>query len=690
MSEKHEFRAESRQLLDLMINSIYTNREIFLRELISNASDALDKLRFAAVADSSLSIDTGAFEILLTLDKDARTLTITDNGVGMNRDELIQNLGVIAASGTRAYRDGAVTGDADAVGDTSRHSAGAASSEASHSTAGDAPNTAEAAAAGLIGRFGVGFYSAFMVADHVTVISRRYDSSEAFRWDSDGIDGYTVEPADRSGTGTDIILHIRREPDRTDDESEEVYSCYLREYPLYKLVRKYSDYIRYPIKMLMPHPHIVNEAEIEAARAHAGAGADSAAAAVTEASGIPEPIYEEVFEYETLNSMTPLWQRARSEVSAEEYNAFYREHFDDAHDPMAVIPISADGSISYRALLYIPACVPKNYGTPDYSAGLELYSSGVLIVKDCRELIGEEFNFVRGVVDTPDLSLNISREVLQHTQQLRSISANISRKVRSELIRLLTNDREKYLGFYGFFGHHLKVCAMDDYAAKKDSLAGLLMFYSGRERRLVTLDEYVDAMQPDQKYIYYASGSNPAAIDRLPQTEVVRDHGMDILYFMDQADDFVSDMFHDYRSHPFLSVKDGDPELDAGSARVDTAAYRDTFDFIAETLGDEVDEVRASGKLRSHPVCLSSGEGVTFEMERYFKSIHKDAPIHAKRILELNVHHPAFLALENARYTDPERARTYCRILLNQARMIAGLPIDDPGEYTDLVVSLFK
>lgn len=648
MSDKYEFKAESRKLLDLMINSIYTNREIFLRELISNASDAIDKLRFLAVSDASKNIDTDSFAISLTLDKEARTLTVSDNGIGMSETELADNLGVIAASGTKTYREEALNDDT------------------------------------LIGQFGVGFYSAFMVADHITVISRKFDSDNAFRWESDGVDGYTIEPADKEHNGTDVILHIRPETDpesNTDD-----YNCFMREYPLYKLVRKYSDYIRYPIRMLMPHPYVTNEAEIAAARMEA----ETAAATGNVGPEIPEPVYQEVFEYETLNSMIPLWQRSRSEVTDEEYNSFYKEHFGDRQDPMSIITASVEGNISYKALLYIPAHTPRDYGTDEYHQGLELYCSGVLIMSDCRELLPEEFNFVRGVVDSRDLDLNISREMLQQTKQLAAISTNIGKKIKAQLHRMMTDEREKYLEFNKYFGHHIKVCAMDEYAAKKDSLADLLMFYSCRLQHLITLDEYVDAMLPEQKYIYYSSGSSISAIDRLPQTEVVREHGMDILYFLDKADDFVADMFHDYRQKPFRSVIDGDPELDAGAAKIDESGYRDTFEFIKEVLGSEVDDVRATGKLRSHPVCLSSGEGVTFEMEQYFKSIHKDAPIKAKRILELNVHHPAFLALDNARFSDPDRARKYCRILLNQAKMISGLPIEDPSEYTDLIVSLWR
>ncbi len=645
---KQEFKAESKRLLDLMINSIYTKKEIFLRELISNASDAIDKLRFAAASDGSVEIDPSAFAITLTLDKEARTLTVSDNGIGMNAEELASNLGVIASSGTRAFKD-----NNEASGDTSD----------------------------LIGQFGVGFYSAFMVADRITVISRKLGESLAYRWECEGVDGFTVEPAEKEGIGTDIILHIRKDVPAAEGSlassegqaDPDEYGQYLREYPLYKLVRKYSDYIRYPIRMLMPHPVVTNEAEIKAAG--------------EEGRELPEAEYSEVFEYETLNSMVPLWHRSRGEVSAEEYNEFYKEHFSDEKDPMSVLTVSVDGNISYKALLFIPSHPPAGYNAEGYASGAELYSSGVLIMKDCRAVLPEEFNFVRGVVDSADLNLNISREMLQQDRQLSLIASGIAKKIRTELLRLLKEERDKYLELYKFFGQHLKVCAMDDYGAKKDSLAELLMFWSGRENRLITLDEYVDAMPECQKYIYYASGTSVAAVDGLPQTDFVRSHDMDVLYFIDKADDFVSDMFKNYRGIKFRSIIDGDPELDGGEAKINTDRYRSTFEFIKETLGSEVDEVCATGKLKNHPVCLSSGSGVTFEMEKYFKAIHKDAPIRAKRILELNVQHPAFLALDAARVSAPEKARSYCRILYNQAKMIAGLPIEDPGGYTDLIVS---
>ena len=633
---KQEFRAESRRLLDLMINSIYTNKEIFLRELISNASDALDKMRFAAASDGSVEIDPSAFGITLTIDKTARTLTVSDNGIGMDENELAENLGVIAASGTKAFRDD--THDVSGAGD-------------------------------LIGMFGVGFYSAFMVAEHITVVSRRLGAEKAFKWDCTGAEGYTIEPAEREGAGTDVILYIRPEPEEDGDE----YNKYLREYPLYKLVKKYSDYIRYPIKLLMPHPVITNEAEIEAAKQNG-----------TEP---PEAVYEEVFEYETLNSMIPLWQRPRSEVTPEDYSTFYKEHFSDNTDPMSVLPVFMDGNVSYRALLYIPAHTPADWNTDSYAAGLELYSAGVMIMKDCRQLLPEEFNFVRGVVDSTDISLNISREMLQQDRQLPLIAAGLAKKIRQELLRLLKNERDRYLEFYKHFGHHLKVCAMDDYGAKKDSLGELLLFPSGREKRMITLDEYAASMPASQKYIYYASASSVEAAANLPQTAFVLGKGPDVLFFVDKADDFISDMFRDYAGKPFRSIIDGDPELDGGSAKTDTARFKASFDFIKETLGDEVDEVRATEKLGNHPVCLSSGSGVTFEMEKYFKAIHKDAPIRAKRILEINVRHQAFLCLEEARISAPERAKAYCRILLTQAKMIAGLPIGDPGAYTDLIVS---
>lgn len=625
--EKKAFKAESQRLLDLMIHSIYTHKEIFLREIISNASDAIDKLCYLSLTDENVGLKREDFAITLSVDKENRTLTVSDNGIGMDADELENNLGVIASSGTFQFRQ----------------------------------ELDKEAEADVIGQFGVGFYSAFMVADHITVISRKYGREQAYRWDSDGLEGYTIEPCARDAVGTDIIMHIK-----PDGEEKDEYSQYLREYPLYKLVKKYSDYIRFPIKMLMPHPQ------------------------VKEGSPEDKPEYEEVFEWETLNSMVPLWQRKKADVTREEYDKFYQERFGDPAAPLSVITVSAEGAVTYKALLYIPSQAPSQYYTEDYKPGLQLYASGVMIMDSCADLLPDYFNFVRGVVESPDLSLNISRELLQHDRQLKIISANLEKKIKAELERMLKDDRENYEKFYRSFGRQLKLCALDNYGAKKEQLQDLLLFYSSTEKKPVTLAEYVSRMQPDQKFIYFASGDTVDAIDHMPQTELLKDHNMEILYFTDKADEFLPDMLQKYQDKPFRSAIDGDLELGGEQKPDETDSYREGFAFLKEALGDKVDQVKASTKLKTHPVCLSSGQGITFEMEKYFTAVQPELGMKAKRILEINVDHPAFAAFETARIIDPDKAKKYAEILYNQACLIAGLPIENPSAYTDLVCSLWK
>ena len=625
--EKKAFKAESQRLLDLMIHSIYTHKEIFLREIISNASDAIDKLCYLSLTDENVGLKREDFAITLSIDKENRTLTVSDNGIGMDADELENNLGVIASSGTYQFRQGL---DKEAEAD-------------------------------VIGQFGVGFYSAFMVADHITVISRKYGREQAYRWESDSLEGYTIEPCARDAVGTDIIMHIK-----PDGEEKDEYSQYLREYPLYKLVKKYSDYIRFPIKMLMPHPQ------------------------VKEGSPEDKPEYEEVFEWETLNSMVPLWQRKKADVTREEYDKFYQERFGDPAAPLSVITVSAEGAVTYKALLYIPSQAPSQYYTEDYKPGLQLYASGVMIMDSCADLLPDYFNFVRGVVESPDLSLNISRELLQHDRQLKIISANLEKKIKAELERMLKDDRENYEKFYRSFGRQLKLCALDNYGAKKEQLQDLLLFYSSTEKKPVTLAEYVSRMQPDQKFIYFASGDTVDAIDHMPQTELLKDHNMEILYFTDKADEFLPDMLQKYQDKPFRSAIDGDLELGGEQKPDETDSYREGFAFLKEALGDKVDQVKASTKLKTHPVCLSSGQGITFEMEKYFTAVQPELGMKAKRILEINVDHPAFAAFETARIIDPDKAKKYAEILYNQACLIAGLPIENPSAYTDLVCSLWK
>ena len=628
---KKEFKAESKRLLDLMINSIYTHKEIFLREIISNASDAIDKLCYLSLTDDKVGLARDQFEIRLSIDKERRLLTVSDNGIGMDEADLENNLGVIASSGSLQFR---------------KELEGAESAETD-----------------IIGQFGVGFYSAFMVADQITVVTKKYGSDQAYRWQSDGVDGYTIEPCEKDAVGTDVIMHIK--PD-TEEEKDE-YSQYLREYPLYKLVKKYSDYIRFPIRMLMPHPEL------------------------KEGSTEENPEYEEKFEWDTLNSMIPLWQRKKGDVTKEEYDEFYQQRFSDPNPPLSVITVAAEGAVTYKALLFIPEKAPLRYYSEEYEGGLQLYSAGVMIMDKCAELLPECFNFVRGVVESPDLNLNISRELLQHDRQLKLICANLEKKVKSELERLLRDEREKYESFWQSFGRQLKLSAMDNYGAKKDVLQDLLLFYSSTEKKLTTLGEYVTRMREEQKYIYFASGDTVEAIDHMPQTELLKEHSMEILYFTDKADEFLSDILRTYQDKPFRSVTDGDLELPGEEKKDgDNERYKEAFAFIKDALDGAVDEVKVSTRLKTHPVCLSSGEGVTFEMEKYFKAAQPELGLKAKRILELNVDHPAFLAFETARLTDPEKAKKYARVFYNQAQLIAGLPIDDPSAYTDLLCSLWQ
>ena len=626
--EKKAFKAESQRLLDLMIHSIYTHKEIFLREIISNASDAIDKLCYLSLTDENVGLKREDFAITLSVDKENRTLTVSDNGIGMDADELENNLGVIASSGTYQFRQGL---DKEAEAD-------------------------------VIGQFGVGFYSAFMVADHITVISRKYGQEQAYRWESDGLEGYTIEPCTRDAVGTDIIMHIKPDGDEEPDE----YGQYLQEYALRRLVKKYSDYIRFPIKMMMPHSQ------------------------VKEGSPQDKPEYEEVLAWEPLNSMVPLWQRKKADVTREEYDKFYQERFGDPAAPLSVITVSAEGAVTYKALLYIPSQAPSQYYTEDYKPGLQLYASGVMIMDSCADLLPDYFNFVRGVVESPDLSLNISRELLQHDRQLKIISANLEKKIKAELERMLRDDREKYETFYRSFGRQLKLCALDNYGARKEQLQDLLLFYSSTEKKPVTLAEYVSRMQPEQKFIYFASGDTVDAIDHMPQTELLKDHNMEILYFTDKADEFLPDMLQKYQDKPFRSAIDGDLELGDEQKPDETDSHQESFAFLKEALGDKVDQVKASTRLKTHPVCLSSGQGITFEMEKYFTAVQPELGMKAKRILEINVDHPAFAAFETARITDPDQAKKYAQILYNQACLIAGLPIENPSAYTDLICSLWK
>ena len=625
---KKEFKAESKRLLELMIHSIYTHKEIFLRELLSNASDAIDKLSYRSLTDEGVGLSRGDFAITVTPNAEKRTLTVSDNGIGMSREELEENLGVIANSGTFRFRQ-----------------------ELNPEKAGDTD---------VIGQFGVGFYSAFMVADHITVISKKYGEEQAYRWESSGADGYTVDPCEKETVGTDIILHLRDDGDEPDE-----YSQYLREGTLARLVKKYSDYIRFPIRMEMTH-----------SRRKEGSPDD-------------KPEFEDVREWETVNSMVPLWQRKKSDVKREEYDKFYQERFGDMTPPQSVVTVSAEGAVTYQALLFIPSQAPGLYYTEDYEPGLQLYSSGVMIMDKCADLLPDYLSFVRGVVDSPDLSLNISRELLQHDRQLKIISANLEKKLRAELERMLRDDRAGYEKFWKNFGRQLKVCALNNYGAQKDKLQDLLLFYSSTEKKLVTLGEYVSRMPESQKYIYFAAGESIEAIDHMPQTEVLKDSSTEILYFTDKTDEFIADMFRTYQEKEFRSALDDEPETADAEKKEPDEAAQPALDFIRETLGAKVDGVKASTRLKTHPVCLTCGEGLTFEMEKYFTAVQPDLGLKAKRILEVNTNHPAFAALESARETDPEKAKKYAEILYQQACLIAGLPIENPSDYTDLLCSLW-
>ena len=627
---KKQFKAESKRLLDLMINSIYTHKEIFLRELISNASDAIDKLCYLSLTDDKVGLRREDFAITLIPDAEAGTLTIRDNGIGMDQEELENNLGVIARSGTLQFRQ---------------------------------ETQGSEQAADVIGQFGVGFYSAFMVSDHITVLTRKYGSDTAYRWESDGVDGYTVEPCEKDTVGTDITLHIKKDPE---DEPGE-YSQYLQEYALKSLVKKYSDYIRFPIRMEVTH-----------SRRKEGSPDD-------------KPEYEDVREWETLNSMVPLWQRKKSEVTKEEYDKFYQERYYQMVPPQSVVTVSAEGAVTYKALLFIPGAAPMDYYTKDYEKGLQLYSNGVLIMDKCADLLPEHFRFVRGVVDSPDLSLNISRELLQHDRQLKVIAGNLEKKIKAELLRMQKDDREGYEKFFRNFGRQLKYGVASDYGAHSELLQDLLLFYSSTEKKPVTLAEYVSRMPEDQKDIYYAIGTDPQRVDKLPQIEELKERGTEILYFTEEVDEFCAQVLRTYQEKPFRSAMSGAAGEDAQEKAKEAAdAHKDVFAFVKETLGDAVKEVRPSAQLKSHPVCLTAGEGISFEMEKYFETVQPDAGIKAERVLELNTEHPAFQALSDAVANDPEKAKAYAQVLYNQALLIAGLPLEDPSAYTDLLCSLWK
>ena len=635
--EKQQFKAESQRLLDLMINSIYTHREIFLREIISNASDAIDKLAYTALTDDKVGLSRDDFAITITRDPENRTLTVSDNGIGMNKAEMEENLGTIAKSGSLGFKQ-AMEKKEDID---------------------------------IIGQFGVGFYSAFMVASSVTVISRKYGEDTGWKWVSDGTDGYTIEETAKDAPGTDVIMTLKAD---TDDDK---YSQFLEEYEIRNLIRKYSDYIRYPIRMEVTKTRPVEEAAAE------GEDAEK-----------KEPKYEQYQEMETLNSMVPIWQRAKKDVTEEEYDNFYREKFFDYTKPLKVIQSSVEGAVSFKALLYIPGKAPYDFYSKDFKRGLQLYSSGVMIMENCEDLLPEHFRFVRGVVDSQDLSLNISREMLQHNRQLTIIARNIEKKIKSELKNMLDNDRAKYEEFYAVFGRQLKYGTVADYGAHKEACQDLLLFYSHKQGKLVTLKEYVDAMAEGQEKIYFAPGENRDRLAKLPQVETLSKKGYDVLLFAEDVDEFIPQTLMTYMEKPFCNVSTEDlglkTEEEKKEAEEKAEEMKGLLTFVKESLGDQVKEVKLSADLGSHPACMTPDSGMSFEMEKYMKKANPEFAFPVGRILELNPEHEAVKALQKAMTEDPVKAKDYAQLLCYQAQLMAELPLDDPYAYTELVCKLMK
>ena len=636
--EKQQFKAESQRLLDLMINSIYTHKEIFLREIISNASDAIDKLAYTALTDDKVGINRDEFAITITRDPENRTLTVSDNGIGMSKEEMIENLGTIAKSGSLGFKQ-AMEKNEDID---------------------------------IIGQFGVGFYSAFMVASSITVISRKYGEDKAWKWVSDGADGYTIEETEKATPGTDVIMTLKA------DTEDEKYSEYLEEYEIRSLIRKYSDYIRYPIRMEVTKSRPVEEPKDENAE-----GEENKA-----------PKYESYTEMETLNSMVPIWQRDKKDVTEEEYETFYRDKFFDYNKPLRTIHYNVEGNVSFKALLYIPGKAPYDFYTKDYKRGLQLYSSGVLIMDNCEDLLPEHFRFVRGVVDSQDLSLNISREMLQHNRQLTIIARNIEKKIKSELKAMLENDREKYEEFYAAFGRQLKYGTVSDYGAHKEATQDLLLFYSHKQGKLISLKEYVDAMAEGQEKIYYAPGENKERLSKLPQVETLTKKGYDVLLFTEDVDEFVPQTLMTYMEKSFCNVSTEDlglqTEEEKKQAEEKAEEMKGLLTFVKETLGDRVKEVKLSSELGSHPVCMTPAEGMSFEMEKYMKRANPEFAFPVGRVLELNPEHEAVQAMQKAMTEDPEKAKDYAKLLCYQAQLMAELPLDDPYAYTELVCRLMK
>ncbi len=623
--EKKQFKAESKRLLDLMINSIYTNKEIFLRELISNSSDAMDKIYYKTLEDENLEFNKDDYFIKIEADKDNRILKMSDTGIGMTKEELENNLGVIANSGSFKFKsDNEIKDGFD-----------------------------------IIGQFGVGFYSAFMVADEITVISKAFGSEEAYKWVSEGAEGYTIEKCEKDSIGTEIIIKLK------ENEEDENYDEYLEEYKLKSIIKKYSDFIRYPIKMEVTESKLKEGSETE---------------------------YEEFKEEQVVNSMIPIWKKNRSELTDEDYNNFYAEKHYGFDKPVKHLHVRAEGMISYNAILYIPEKTPYDFYTKEYEKGLELYSNGVLIMDKCADLLPDYFSFVKGMVDSEDLSLNISREILQQDRQLKLIAKNIKSKIKSELEKLLKNERDKYVEFYNSFGRQLKFGIYNNFGSEKEVLQDLLMFYSSKEKALVTLAEYVERMPEDQKYIYYASGDSNERIAKLPQTEMLEDKGFEILYFTDDVDEFAVKMLMNYKEKEFKSVSSGDLgiEQDDEKAEEETEENKDIFEYMKKALEGKVKDVRVSKRLKNHPVCLSNEGEVSIEMEKILSAMPDSQGVKADKVLEINVNHEVFNSLKDSFENDKEKLDLYASLLYNQALLIEGLPIEDPVEFTNNMCKIMK
>lgn len=633
MSRKKQFKAESKRLLDLMINSIYTHKEIFLRELVSNASDAIDKMYYRALTENLQDVNREELKIEISLDKDNRAITIRDNGIGMSKEELEENLGTIAKSGSLAFKEKLAEEET--------------------------PNED----VDIIGQFGVGFYSAFMVASHVDVTSRKYGEEVAYRWTSDATDGYTIDEVEKSDRGTEIVLYLK---ENSDDEN---YDTYLSQYEIEGLIKKYSDYIRYPIEMEVEVQKKIEKEE-------------------TEENKDAEPEYETVSEVKTLNSMVPLWKRNKKDITKEEYDEFYKDKFDDFNAPQKVIHTSVEGNVSFDALLFIPSKAPYNYYSADYQKGLQLYSRGVFIMDKAEELIPEYFRFVKGLVDSQDLSLNISREMLQHDRQLKVIASRIEKKIKSELTLMLNNDREEYEKFWSTFGLQIKFGVYNNYGMDKDKLQDLLLFYSSSEKKLVTLDEYINRMPEGQENIYFMSGDSVDKIDKLPQCALVKEKGYEILYLTDNVDEFVMQTLMTYKEKKFKNISQGDLDLASEEEKKEleekAEANKDMLSSLKEALGEKVKEVKISSRLVDDPVCLSTDEGLSFEMEKVLSAMPDANPygMKASRILEINPKHPIFTALQKVYEEDKEEVKDYADILFQQALLIEGFPIDDPMEFS--------